>query len=102
MDEMLLQSSERYKDPLAPNEDRYYIDLLPALPSLWPTGSIHGLRARGGFQVDLDWQDGELKTVAITSVGGTATKVRYGGKTVDLGLPLGAAVKLNGELQQSF
>ena len=101
IDEMLLQSSERYQDPLAPNEDRYYIDVLPALPSLWPTGSMHGLRARGGFQVDLDWKDGQLQTVAITSVGGTAAKVRYGNQTVNLNLKPGELTKLNGELQQT-
>jgi alpha-L-fucosidase 2 len=78
IDEMLLQSSERYTDASAPNEDRYVIDLLPALPSAWPDGSMHGLRARGGFQVDLDWKDGLLSSAAIRSVGGSAAKVRYG------------------------
>lgn len=101
IDEMLLQSSERYDDPAAPNEDRYYIDLLPALSSLWPTGSIHGLRARGGFQVDLDWKDGQVQTATITSVGGTATKVRYGTKALDLSLKPGDVVKLNDSLQVS-
>jgi len=100
INEMLLQSSERYDDPAAPNEDRYYIDLLPALPSQWPTGSMQGLRARGGFQVDLDWQDGRLTTVTITSVGGTAAKLRYGAKTVGLNLRLGDVIKLNGDLLQ--
>jgi alpha-L-fucosidase 2 len=99
IDEMLLQSSERYDDPAAPNEDRYYIDLLPALPSLWPTGSIHGLRARGGFQIDLDWTEGQLQTVIITSVGGTATKLRYGTKVVSLNVKPGEVIKLNGDLQ---
>jgi alpha-L-fucosidase 2 len=101
IDEMLLQSNERYDDPAAPNEDRYVIDLLPALPSLWPTGSMHGLRARGGFQVDLDWKDGQLQTATITSVGGTAAKLRYGTKSLDLNLKPGDVVKLNGALQPS-
>jgi len=102
IDEMLLQSAERYTDSSAPNEDRYVIDLLPALPSAWPNGSMHGLRARGGFQVDLDWKDGVLSSAVIRSVGGSAAKVRYGSKTETIRLRPGQQVRLRvikGEMQ---
>ncbi|HEY3332830.1 MAG TPA: glycoside hydrolase family 95 protein [Capsulimonadaceae bacterium] len=41
------------------------INLLPALPSAWPTGSVRGLKARGGFTVDIAWQDGRVTHAAV-------------------------------------
>lgn len=86
IDEMLLQSTQRYKDAALPNEDLYVIDLLPALPSAWPSGSMHGLRARGGFEVDMDWSDGSLSTAVIRSVGGSKARVRYGSTILEIQL----------------
>jgi alpha-L-fucosidase 2 len=89
INELLLQSHETYVDPKAPNEDRYIIDLLPALPSAWPDGSIHGIRARGGFTVDLDWKNGKLAKARITSTGGTHGRLRIHGKEMDFFLSEG-------------
>jgi len=60
------------------------IDLLPALPKAWATGSVTGLRARGGFEVDIAWKDGTLTQVVIRGVSNSANQcvVRYGHRSV--------------------
>lgn len=52
------------------------IFLLPALPDEWKTGSVRGLRARGGFIVDMDWDDGQLTHVKIHSTLGGNCRIR--------------------------
>jgi alpha-L-fucosidase 2 len=54
------------------------IHLLPALPSAWATGSVRGLRARGGFEVSERWDDGRLTEATILSKVGGTVRVRYG------------------------
>jgi alpha-L-fucosidase 2 len=52
------------------------IHLLPALPGAWKTGSVQGLRARGGFEVDVKWENGEVKEVKIRSLQGGNCRLR--------------------------
>ena len=95
--EMLLQSQER---ELRGEKDAVSVlDLLPALPKAWPTGSVTGLKARSGFEVDLTWADGALTQAKIRSLLGTPCAVRYGGKTVDLSLKSGHVVRLDTNLR---
>ncbi|HNY51969.1 MAG TPA: glycoside hydrolase family 95 protein [Bacteroidales bacterium] len=53
------------------------LELLPALPEIWKTGHIRGAMARGGFETDIEWENGELKTVSVTSKLGNPLKLTY-------------------------
>jgi alpha-L-fucosidase 2 len=68
------------------------LHLLPALPSSWRHGSVKGLRARGGFEVDIVWAEGRLTAATVRSVAGAGGgKLRYGGRLVQLGLKRGGS-----------
>jgi hypothetical protein len=60
------------------------IELLPALPTAWKSGQVSGLRARGDFEVSLEWVDGELTKCQIDSHSGAVPVVRYRGEIIDL------------------
>ena len=61
------------------------IQLLPALPKAWPAGKVTGLRARGGFTVDIEWKDGKVTNYQIAAKEDQSIKVRVNGevKTVN-------------------
>ena len=80
--EMLVQSHGRVSGSgLA--DQAFVIDLLPALPDAWSSGSVKGLRARGGFTVDLEWKDHKLTNHCITSKDGRKAVIRVDGKIAE-------------------
>ncbi|MEP7274511.1 MAG: glycoside hydrolase family 95-like protein, partial [Acidobacteriota bacterium] len=87
--EMLLQSHEDV------------IRLLPALPRAWPEGSANGLRARGGFTLDLNWTEGKMTSATLHSELGGLCRLRYGGKTVEMKTEPGQGYRLDNWLERS-
>ncbi len=73
------------------------IELLPALPSAWPKGFIKGLRARGGFTIDLEWADGRLSHATIRSDSGKSAQLRYGDVVKTLDVAKGKSVTWDGK-----
>ncbi len=93
--EMLLQSH------ITEASGTRLIDLLPALPKAWPTGSVKGLRARGGFDVDMAWKDGALVSATVRSTAGALCTVRYRKKAVKMSLQRGQTARLDEYLYEA-
>jgi alpha-L-fucosidase 2 len=70
------------------------IELLPALPRGWATGFIRGLRARGGFEVDIVWDNGTLVSAELRGAPGGVAKVRYGETLKQIRVARGRSVVL--------
>ena len=78
------------------------LHLLPAIPKAWSTGSVKGLRARGGFEVDLAWKDGRLTKATIRNKNSNATQipVRSGENTKPVKLKPGQSASLDANLNK--
>jgi alpha-L-fucosidase 2 len=90
--EMLLQSRVRFDGPQMTAE----IELLPALPEAFSAGSVTGLRAKGGFDIDLEWADGQLVLATVRSQAGNPCRLRYGDAILNASLEEGGTLRWDG------
>jgi len=74
------------------------IHLLPALPGVWKSGQVNGLRARGGYTVSEKWENGRLTSATITPDFSGVAKIRYGEKVVSINVRKGETTKITPEL----
>lgn len=74
------------------------LHLLPALPDALPDGSIQGLKAQGGFEVDLAWEDGELVSATFLSTNGQPLRLRYKDKTTRIETEAGMTYSVDADL----
>ncbi len=72
--EMLIQSH------LGTPDDRI-VEILPALPDSWSKGKISGIKARGGFTFDLEWEHGKLKTATVYAEKDSTLKLKLNNRT---------------------
>lgn len=84
--EMILQSHTKY------------IDLLPALPAALKNGEVKGICARGGFRLNIKWNDGKLVGTELVSLHGNDALIRYNGKTLSLKTQKGKTYQVDGAL----
>jgi alpha-L-fucosidase 2 len=75
------------------------LDLLPALPFSWPTGSVKGLRARGNVEVDVQWKNGQLEETTFKPFSPGKFTVYYQGNKTQLSFDATGIIKLDSSLQ---
>jgi alpha-L-fucosidase 2 len=86
--EMLIQSHTRY------------IDILPALPSAFANGEVKGIRARGGFELEIKWTNGKLQQVKLLSTAGKPAILRYEGKQIEISTIKNTVYTFDGSLNR--
>jgi alpha-L-fucosidase 2 len=103
--EMLLQSHDPHATPASifdvQTDKAAFLHLLPALPSALSTGSVSGLCARGGPELDLERSAGRLSRAVLRATRSIPARVRYAGREVSLNASAGQAYSLGPDLRPS-
>ena len=92
--EMLLQSHVQVGGESEISNLKYLVHLLPALPKAWPDGKVTGLRARGGFEVDIEWKGGKLAAATVRSLLGNPARLQIGSSVREITLKKGESVRV--------
>jgi alpha-L-fucosidase 2 len=92
--EMLVQSQHLLQN------GSFELQLLPALPSAWPDGSVKGLRARGGFEIDMSWKNGHLTSAHVLSTLGGVLHIRLDDKTNVFNTVKGETLMINYKIEK--
>lgn len=77
------------------------ITVLPALPQQWSSGSLKGVRVRGGGKVDISWKAGQLTEFCLQSKHATKYRVIYGDRSAEVRVNAGKEIVLNNELHRT-
>ena len=77
------------------------IELLPALPKAWANGQVKGLKARGGFTVDISWRDGQLRQVTINSATNDPKQISVRNQGNSVEVTMENTITLNGDLDKT-
>lgn len=75
------------------------VEVLPALPAAWPDGSVRGLHARGGYEIDLAWRESRLVRATVRATAAGTLRVRLGEKTAARPVRAGEQVMFDATLQ---
>jgi alpha-L-fucosidase 2 len=71
------------------------------LPGAFPNGEVKGICARGGFEIDITWKNGELQQLRILSKAGRPAALRYKGKVINLSTTKNTTYTFDGLLNKA-
>lgn len=77
------------------------VTVLPALPQQWPSGSLKGVRVRGGGKLDIEWKDGHLTMLKLDADHPVRYRVAYGNQSAEVKLQPGKPIVMDGTLHDS-
>jgi len=75
------------------------VNILPALPDAWPQGAVTGLKARGNFEVDIEWEAGKMKEIVIRSLSGAPLNMVCEGNKIFMETVKGTTYRFDKDLK---